>query len=162
VQFSDTQDEITWCLTQDGKYSTRSAYTAQFLGSFADNNGGRLWTVKAENKCKVWAWLILQNKLKTVNRIIKNGGSANPVCQLCYTHNESAAHMLLSCHYSGAVWQELKEWSATPNATLPQTENMVEPNALCWKDRQDCSQEQSNQINLHGMEHMEVKVSPRI
>jgi hypothetical protein len=41
--------------------------------------------VKAENKCKVWAWLILQNKLKTVDRIIKNGGSANPVCQFCYT-----------------------------------------------------------------------------
>jgi hypothetical protein len=85
VQFSDAQDEINWPLTQDGKYSTRSAYTAQFLGFFADNNWGRLWTVKAENKCKVWAWLILQNKLKIVDRIIKNGGSANPVCQFCYT-----------------------------------------------------------------------------
>jgi hypothetical protein len=93
------------------KYSTRSAYTAQFLGSFADNNWGKLWKVKAENKCKVWAWLILQNKLKNVDRIMKNGGSANPVCQLCYTHNESAAHMLLSCPYSRAVWQQLKEWS---------------------------------------------------
>jgi hypothetical protein len=27
------------------------------------------------------------------------------------THNESAAHMLLSCPYSRAAWQELKEWS---------------------------------------------------
>jgi hypothetical protein len=38
VQFSSAQDEITWRLTQDGKYSTRSAYIAQFLGFFAGNN----------------------------------------------------------------------------------------------------------------------------
>jgi hypothetical protein len=52
--------------------------------------------------------------------------------------------------------------TTTPNATLPQTENMVESNALCWKDKQDYNQEQSNQIHLHGMEHMEGKVSSRI
>ena len=35
VQLSDQQDQITWRWTSDGIYTTKSAYNAQFLGSFS-------------------------------------------------------------------------------------------------------------------------------
>jgi hypothetical protein len=92
---------------------TRSAYLVQFLGSFVDLKWGTMWKARVENKCKVWAWLILKNKLRTMDRIIKNGGTTNPACQLCYTHNETASHMLISCPFSISVWQGLKEWLGT-------------------------------------------------
>jgi hypothetical protein len=117
VQLSDTPDEITWRLTQNGQYWTSSAYAAQFFGSFLDYNWSSLSKTRIENKCK--AWLILQNRLKTAGRIIKNGGNANPICQLCYTHNETHSHLPISCPFSQSVWQGLKEWLGAELLPLP-------------------------------------------
>jgi hypothetical protein len=64
----------------------------QFVGSFQDFEWERLWTMKAEPKCKMFGWLILPNKLWTADRILKYGGQTNPVCQLCHTQPVSAPH----------------------------------------------------------------------
>jgi hypothetical protein len=121
VQLSDTPDEIKWWLTRSSKYSTSSAYVAQFFGSFLDYNWSNMWKTKIENKCKVWAWLILQNRSNTANRIIKNRGNANPICQLCCAHNETSSHMLISCPFSRSVWHGLKEWLGTELLPSPPT-----------------------------------------
>jgi hypothetical protein len=59
VQLSESHDDISWRFTADGNYSARSAYGIQFLGSMADHNWNRMWKTGAENKCKIWGWLIL-------------------------------------------------------------------------------------------------------
>ena len=35
VQPNDEQDSIFWCSTSDGVYIAKSAYNAQFLGSYS-------------------------------------------------------------------------------------------------------------------------------
>jgi hypothetical protein len=58
-----------------------------------------------ENKCRFFCWLLLHNRLWTSDRVLAHGGQGNGVCNLCFTHQETALHMLARCPYSKAVWQ---------------------------------------------------------
>ncbi|TVU02801.1 hypothetical protein EJB05_51684, partial [Eragrostis curvula] len=107
TQLTDQRDDIVWRFTANGCYSAQSAYLIQFAGSFADHDWQRVWKAKAENKCKFFCWLLLQNKLWTADRIISKGGQANPICTLCRSTTETAAHMVASCSYSNHVWAAL-------------------------------------------------------
>lgn len=105
IQLSSQPDQIQWRFSADDRYSSRSAYMMQFKGSIQDYLWDKVWKTKVENKCKFFLWLLLQRKLLTVDRIIKRGEQANPVCQLCKTRNESMTHMVANCSYSDKVWQ---------------------------------------------------------
>jgi hypothetical protein len=109
VRLSDQPDKIVWRFTEHGNYTVRSAYSAQFLGSFADGDWTNLWKGEVENKCKLFAWL-LQNKLWTTDQIVKHGGDTNKTCSLCHTQDETTLHMVARCPYSRAVWHGLREW----------------------------------------------------
>jgi hypothetical protein len=87
-------DTIAWKLTTNGSYSANSAYKIQFQGSYANHDWKRIWTAKVDGKCKLFGWLILQNRMWTADRIVKHGGDANSICVLCRTHPETALHML--------------------------------------------------------------------
>jgi hypothetical protein len=87
----------------DGQYSSLSAYQMQFVGAFAEFAWDQVWKLKVEAKCKFFCWLLLQNKLWTSDRIIKNGEQANVICQFCHAHAETALHMAAQCAYSRQV-----------------------------------------------------------
>jgi hypothetical protein len=93
----------------------------QFEGAFADYDWKKWWHTKVDGKCLFFCWLILQNKVWMADRINKHGGSADPVCKLCFTHQETAVHMLAQCPFSKAVWAGLAPWSGittlSPTAT---------------------------------------------
>ena len=57
VQLSDGQDTISWRWTTDGAYTAKSAYNAQFLGSYSSFRGAGLsvWQAEAEGKHKFFA-----------------------------------------------------------------------------------------------------------
>jgi hypothetical protein len=79
VQRTVEPDKITWPFIANGVYTSRSAYHAQFIGSYTDYEWNRVWTEKGENKCRFFAWLLLQNKIWTSDRITRNGEQANPI-----------------------------------------------------------------------------------
>jgi hypothetical protein len=110
VNLTNHADDISWRFTANGTYTTRSAYSIQFAGSFADYEWEGIWRAKVENKCKLFCWLIMQNKLWTADRLIKHGGQANTICQLCRSQQESALHLLAQCSYSQLVWSGLSAW----------------------------------------------------
>jgi hypothetical protein len=107
VQLSDQRDLISWRFTLNAEYSAKSAYLIQFTGSFSDYDWSRWWQTDAEAKCMFFCWLILQNKVWIADKIIKHGGSANPTCNLCFSHPETTLHMLAQCPFSKAVWSGL-------------------------------------------------------
>jgi hypothetical protein len=92
TQLTDHDDEISWKFMAKGTYSTKCAYSMQFAGTFAEFSWADLWRARTKNKCKFLSWLLLQNKVWSVDRIIKVGGQTNPTCQMCRTQPESAAH----------------------------------------------------------------------
>ncbi|CAN6230203.1 unnamed protein product [Urochloa humidicola] len=115
-QLSDQPDSITWRFTPDGQYTAKSAYQVQFMGAIRDNQWTKLWKAKVEHKCRFFMWLLLQCRLPTADRIIRRGGQANPICQLCHTTAESTLHMVAGCSFSSEVWSRMEQWS---QFTLP-------------------------------------------
>jgi hypothetical protein len=101
LQRTERPDSISWRFTGNGAYSPNSAYHAQFIGTFADHEWQRVWKSKVDNKCNLFAaWLLLQNRLWTADRILRHGDQANSVCQLCRTHQEFAVHMVSQCSFT--------------------------------------------------------------
>jgi len=126
------QDQHTW-------YSSK--------GSIKDYKWEDIWKTKVENKCKFFLWLLLQRKLLTSDRIIKRGGQANPICQLCRTRNESMTHMVANCPYSKRVWWHIAQQTGHLNIQPRQSVTNLK---LWWSDlsgeTQTADPEHRNQI----------------
>jgi hypothetical protein len=74
VQLSNEPDKVIWRLSADGRYTTKSMYYAQFIGSHADYDWNRIWKSKVEPTCRFFMWLLLHNRLWTTDRITRHGG----------------------------------------------------------------------------------------
>jgi hypothetical protein len=107
IRLSSHPDQITWRFTSDGQYIVKSAYEMQFCGSYADHIWKKIWGAKAENKCRFFCWLMLQDRLPTADRIIRRGGQTNHICQLCHIREESILHMIATCSFSKSVWTKI-------------------------------------------------------
>jgi hypothetical protein len=55
VQLFNSSDEFCWRWTANGNYSTKSAYSIQFQGSFCTFNSKALWTANVEGKHSLFA-----------------------------------------------------------------------------------------------------------
>jgi hypothetical protein len=110
VLLNDEPDHITWRLSNTGSYSSSTAYLAQFDDTPNSYMMPAVWNNWAPPKCKTFAWLILQNKVWTSDRLMRRGWPNCGPCQLCKREPESAAHLIFKCRYSMRVWNGLKEW----------------------------------------------------
>nr|BAD17239.1 cyst nematode resistance protein-like [Oryza sativa Japonica Group] len=98
------EDNITWKLTTHGEYTTTSAYNAQLLGITATNFNRLIWKAWAPHKCKTFAWLIIQNRVWTSDRLATRGWPNGYICPLCRRTQETTLHLLAECRYTRRVW----------------------------------------------------------
>ena len=119
VQFSEATDEISWKWTANGRYSSKSAYEIQFVGSYSSFNSQAIWKAKAEGKHRFFSWLLVQGKIQTADNLLAKGVECNPVCVLCDQENETARHLCLNYCYAKEVWT--KECTGLP-FTVPDQE----------------------------------------
>jgi hypothetical protein len=68
---ANLEDTISWNLTRHGEYTASSAYKAQFVGLTKTPELASIWTTWAPPKCKLFAWLILQNRIWTSDRLAR-------------------------------------------------------------------------------------------
>jgi hypothetical protein len=87
-----------------------SAYKAQFEGTIDSYLIEAVWKNWAPPKHKLFAWHILQNRVWSVDRLQKRGGTNCDVCQLCKREHESAAHLFFKCSYTKRIWNLLISW----------------------------------------------------
>jgi hypothetical protein len=59
-------DSTVWRWELSGIYSTSLAYQALFLGQHAMEGAKELWKVRAPNKCRMFIWLLLQDRIWNV------------------------------------------------------------------------------------------------
>jgi hypothetical protein len=90
----DVPDSIVWKLTANGAYSCSSAYKAQFAGTIRSSMEAVVWKAWAPPKCKLFSWLIIQNRVWTADRLVRRGWPNGRICPLCHCHDESAAHLI--------------------------------------------------------------------
>jgi len=104
------QDSITWQWTQDGTYSTRSAYRIQFKGSLVLFHTELIWKAQVENRCKIFAWILVQDKILTAHNLQKRGWPHQQQCVLCNGPLETGLHLCLCCPFAKAVWDQILSW----------------------------------------------------
>uniref|UniRef100_A0A0D9WD83 Reverse transcriptase zinc-binding domain-containing protein n=1 Tax=Leersia perrieri TaxID=77586 RepID=A0A0D9WD83_9ORYZ len=63
VQLCSRPDDIVWKMNADGIYTSKSAYLAQFIGSYSTIDFTKLWEANSEPKHRFMGWLILHKKL---------------------------------------------------------------------------------------------------
>ena len=128
-----TADSISWTLTTSGVYSAKSAYEAQFFGAAACSFVAVVWNAWAPPKCSFFAWLAVQNRLWTSDRLAIRGWPHQPVCQLCRIQPETARHLLFECRYSKRIWAEATSWLKCPS--ILQGLGVSKPTVFeYWKD----------------------------
>jgi hypothetical protein len=104
------QDDIIWKFMNNGHYSAASAYQMQFLGLVYSPMYKMIWKAWAPPKTKNHAWLALQNKLWTTDRLQKRGWPNCGQCPLCKETMESTNHLFVHCRLTTRIWELLKEW----------------------------------------------------
>ena len=100
----DTQDSFAWRCTDSGQFSVASAYRVQFLGSTASPLLAPIWRAWAPAKHRLLAWLMVQNRVLTADRLMARRWPNCYFCQLCRRNLETAEHLLVECLWSCALW----------------------------------------------------------
>ena len=110
VHLTEDADKITWKFTNNGKYSSSSAYKMQFLGHTQSTMPALVWKPWAPPKYKIFSWLIIQNRVWTADRLQRRGWPNCGLCKLCNHVPETAAHLLFQCRFTKRIWSSLKGW----------------------------------------------------
>lgn len=100
VQLLPGDDVISWCWTSNGVYTPKSAYDIQFRGSYCSCNSTAIWKSKVEGKHRFFAWLLLQCKWLTVDKLLLRNWSCNPQCPFCDQLPEMVVHLCLHCAFA--------------------------------------------------------------
>lgn len=66
-----------------------------------------VWRIKAEGKICFFMWLLLHNRLWTVDRLAKRGWPHNALCVLCDQVQESSSYIILDCPFAKELWHSL-------------------------------------------------------
>jgi hypothetical protein len=98
-------------------YSSKSAYLAQFNGSYSAFKAKSIWKAHAEGKHKFFMWLLIQAKILTADKLSQRNWPCNPVCVLCDQEPETAIHLCLKCPFALEVWELVRSW--TNNLIMP-------------------------------------------
>ena len=139
----EVQDSITWKWTAYGNYSTRSAYRVQFRGTHRKFQHDLIWKAKAENKCKIHAWILMHDKMLAADNLQKKRWPHQDHCVLCNSPMETGLHLSLLCPYATAVWDQVLSWkNFAVQLPHPETLSIAEwweqtasniPKQDCWR-----------------------------
>ena len=100
-----SEDDIVWKHATNGQYSAASAYKAQFLGMVNSPMEQMVWKAWAPRKVKFFAWLALQDRIWTADRLDKRGWQNCGHCPLCGREQETGAHLFFKCRFTNRLWR---------------------------------------------------------
>ncbi|WVZ58597.1 LOW QUALITY PROTEIN: hypothetical protein U9M48_008854 [Paspalum notatum var. saurae] len=89
-------------LTQYRVYSSKSTYSAFFLGSVSVSGWKRIWKGWTPLKCKFFLWLA--KKIIVAGRRTVSPSGVSPTPWLLLSADETIQHILVGCVFSWQVW----------------------------------------------------------
>ena len=88
------------------KYQAR----IQFKGSLVLFRTELIWKAQVENKCKIFARILVQDKILTAHNLQKRGWPHQEHCVLRNGPLETSLHLCLCCPFAKAVWDQILSW----------------------------------------------------
>ena len=104
------EDDIVWALSENGQYSAKSGYSAQFFAAIHSPISSSVWKIWAPPKVNFFAWLALQNRIWTADRLERRGWLDCGTCPLCKRAPESVDHLFVHCRFTLRLWGSVKAW----------------------------------------------------
>ena len=115
---ADEQIHDSWSWTPGkGIFSAKSYYTVMHAHMATDTPSKWIWENKATMKIKVFAWLMLNDRLNTRDLLVRRhwrSTQEDNTCPLCFAHAyEDRDHLFFTCQFSTRVWNYLGiQWLA--------------------------------------------------
>jgi hypothetical protein len=66
-------DELLWAWSADGVYSSKSAYSAFFVGRPQASTAAQVWHSRAPYGCRFFAWIVSKDRCWTADRLERRG-----------------------------------------------------------------------------------------
>lgn len=104
-------DTIVWIRTANGEYFAKLTYRMQFDGGVFSLFPKMVWKVWAPAKCKLFMWLMLQNRVWTADRLLLREWPNSYFYPMCYRNLETAQHLFVECRETRYVWRSISNWS---------------------------------------------------
>ncbi|KAK4258548.1 hypothetical protein QN277_004989 [Acacia crassicarpa] len=99
---------LRWKWTKDGQFTVKSAYDSlRPLANLPDKLWGSIWKIKAPERCKIFLWLVLHNRLLTNVSRCKRGLSEDGRCPVCKVDLETLLHVLRDCPGTHELWRQI-------------------------------------------------------
>ncbi|KAJ4793140.1 RNA-directed DNA polymerase (reverse transcriptase)-related family protein [Rhynchospora pubera] len=109
LQETGSDSNLTWRWTQNGSFSSASAYRILADTGVRSSYHLSLWKIKAPLKVRIFLWLLLQNRLLTQENLLLRGWPSIQSCITCQTTTmETAPHLFIHCPFAHRLWDMLQ------------------------------------------------------
>jgi exonuclease III len=122
-----------------------SALAAKCWSLNSERGQGAIWRCNVPLKLKLFAWLLIENKLLLWPNLQARGWEGPSRCCLCNSSGETSAHLFIDCSFSRSVWNLISPaltptstWTGTSVSNCFQNWSRASPNQvkipilLCW------------------------------
>lgn len=134
VRRGTDQTTLIWRWNSSGQFSCGSAYRAMHHTGICSEYSKVLWKMKTPMKVRIFAWLLLDNKLLTQEVLISRGCIVAQGCIFCMNGCiETINHFMWDCAYAKGFWRGL---FAHYNLTWYNTDTIID---LWWNRRKEVS-----------------------
>jgi hypothetical protein len=100
-------------------YSAKTVFDMFFIGRTKMLGAKELWTSGAPLKHKLHMWLVLKDRLWTLDKLAKRDLQHQTLCVMCCNEEETIENLTLYCPFSREIWyhmlQPLRMHMHTPN-----------------------------------------------
>ncbi|KAK4282627.1 hypothetical protein QN277_013982 [Acacia crassicarpa] len=107
---ADGSDRRIWCLPDSNSVTVRAIYKCLSPHVTTDEVSQKmwkqLWRWKGPQKVKIFAWMMVHQRLLTMSRIARWSGG-DGLCPCCKREPESLLHALRDCITAKGIWENL-------------------------------------------------------
>lgn len=109
--FKNGRDEQeSWVWENWNSYSASKGYEWQFPQESKVGWAKMVWARPNLPRHAFIAWLIVQYRLPTKQRLTRLGQQTNTACNFCSMDDENENHLFFTCPYAQSLWKEIADW----------------------------------------------------
>lgn len=110
-------DTVIWKNTANGKFTVKSAYNTLQDSPARRCNTTTIWKLHVPPRFKIFAWLLVQNKILTTDNLRKRGYNMAGICYMCRTSDETVQHLFNECTQTEVIYSQVLQGDTGYTAT---------------------------------------------
>lgn len=116
-QSQQHQDEVQWKWNDKGIFTVKSFYITMEQKPYIGSMAQYIWDIKGPGRVMIFIWLMYNNRLLTIDNLIKKGWEMPNMCHMCRMQSETKQHLFQECAYIKRVKIHLSRLlpAITPN-----------------------------------------------